>query len=55
MKSKLVSKIIELNKSFGLSDKQIIKRQLGYSSSSIYESVLKYRHQNYLNRNTKQS
>jgi biotin operon repressor len=54
-RSKLVTKVIELKKYFYISDEQIIKKKLGYSSSSIYESVLKYRHQNYVNRKPKQS
>ena len=55
VKSKLVVKVIELKNYFELSDEQLIQRQLGYSSSSIYESVLKYRHQNYVNRKKNQS
>ena len=54
MKSKLITKVIELKNYFELSDEQLIQRQLGYSRSSIYESVLKYRHQNYMNRTPKQ-
>ena len=55
VKSKMYSKPEEVRKSQCLTDKQIIKRQLGYSSSGIYDTVLKYRHQNYLNKQSKQS
>jgi len=55
VKSKLIFKVVEIRRSLCLSDKQIIKKKLGYSSSSIYDSVLKYRHQNYVNRKPNQS
>ena len=55
VKSKLVTKLIKLNNNSDLSDEQLIKRQLGYSSSSIYDSVLKYCRQNYLHKKSKQS
>ena len=55
VKSKLCSRVLEIKKSNCLSDKEIIQRQLGYSSSSIYDTVLKYRRQNYLYKKSKQS
>ena len=55
VKSKLCSRVLEINKINCLSDTQMIQRQLGYSSSSIYDTVLKYRHQNYLYKQSKQS